>query len=156
MKFLSKEENVLVDFEQWVYDNNFLSQLGNNTYDFFVSFNFHSLYTEKDLEDFILNLYQEKHVDINKERVTWIVSRMVDGSHDLITGCAEISQLRSFEKGNEYIPILYVGYDSEIEDINYRYSNLAEEEQTKKKKLLELYKEEILKLSIKFLDTIIE
>lgn len=47
---------------------------------------------------------------------------MVDGSYDLILGCAELSQLRSFDKRYDYIPILFVGYDSVVEDMGHSRS----------------------------------
>lgn len=137
-------------FEQWIYDKNFLSELGPDTYEFFISLGFHSLYTEKDLTHYILGLYEEKSIDVQRERINWIVNGMVDGSYDLILGCAELSQLRSFDKRYEYIPILFVGYDSVVEDINHRYNHLIEEEKREMERLINLYKRDIANLSRDF------
>jgi hypothetical protein len=75
---------------------------------------------------------------------------MVDSSYDLILGCAELSQLRSFDKRYEYIPILFVGYDSVVEDINHRYNHLIEEEKREMERLINLYKRDIANLSRDF------
>lgn len=151
MKFLSNEIKVS-EMEQWIYDKEFLLELGNKTYEFFVSLDFHSIFTEKDIEDYIINLYEESFVDLTKERITWIVSGMANGTYDPILGCAILANLRSFGKDAEYIPILYVGYDSELEDIDRRYNTLLIEEKNEKERLFKLYKEEILNLSINFLN----
>ncbi|MFL1671714.1 hypothetical protein [Paenibacillus dendritiformis] len=151
MKFLNG--GIYIEkFEQWIYDKNFLSELGQDTYEFFISLDFHSLYTEKDITQYILNLYAEKSIDVHQEKINWIVSGMVDGSYDLILGCAALSQLRSFDKRFEYIPILFVGYDSVVEDINHRYNHLIEEEKREMEKLINLYKQDIANLSRDFLN----
>lgn len=151
MKFLSKEIKVS-EMEQWIYDKNFLSELGDKTCELVVSLDFHSVFTEKDIEEFIINLYEENFVDLTKERITWIVSGMANGTYDLILGCAILANLRSFGKDAEYIPILYVGYDSELEDIDHRYNKLIIEEKSEKERLFNFYKEKIHNLSIEFLN----
>lgn len=150
MAFLNKDIK-MSEMEQWIYDNDFLAELGNKTHEFFISLDFHSVFTEKDIDEFILNLYQENLTDLNKEKIIWIVSGMVNGTYDLILGCAQLSNLRSFGVDAEYIPILYVGYDSVIEDLDHRYNDLIIEEKIEKDRLFNLYGQDIHQLSIEFL-----
>lgn len=147
--FLNKDIHIS-EMEQWIYDRNFLAELGNETYEFFISLDFHSVFTEKDVEEYILNLYQENLIDLNKERIKWLVSGMVNGTYDLISGCVQLSYLRSFGVGTEYVPVLFVGYDSVIRDIDHHYNDSLIEEKIEKDRLYNLYKKEIHKLSVEF------
>ncbi|KOP67282.1 hypothetical protein AMS62_20045 [Bacillus sp. FJAT-18019] len=151
MKYLNKDIE-MSEMEQWIYEKNFLAELGSDTYEFFVSLDFHSAFTERDVEEYILKLYKEHLIDLNKEKILWIVSGMANGSYDLILGCAQLSHLRSFGVKSDYIPNLFVGYDSVIEDIEHRYNDLIVEEKIEKNRLVNLYRKDIHKLSIKFLN----
>jgi hypothetical protein len=60
--------------------------------------------------------------------------------------------MRSFEKGFEFLPIEFVGYDSVIEDLGYHYKE--DEDKAEVERITDLFIKEIVIITKKFLDKI--
>lgn len=143
------------EIEKWIYETDELLEiLGENDYTELLSVFFNGIFGNDDLEHLIKRFYKKSKVGINNEIIIWILDSMIDGTYDVITGCTSLAYLRSFEKGCTFIPIEFVGYDSVIEDMVYRYK--YDGDKTKMEKVIELYKIEILKTAKELLDRICE
>ncbi|WP_297429868.1 hypothetical protein [Clostridium sp.] len=136
------------EFEEWVYSYEYLeSSIGSDNYNALIDFDYWFYGTEDELEELIRSLYKKSAYEFGKEYVMWILNGMLEGSFDLVLGCSKLAYLRSFEKEFDYIPILFVGYDSLIEDAEYHYRD----DFIEKNKIIRNYSKSIIELSKKFL-----
>ncbi|MFT8352496.1 hypothetical protein [Clostridium saccharoperbutylacetonicum] len=136
------------EFEEWVYSYEYLeSSIGSYNYDALLDFDYWFYGTEDELEKLIRSFYKKSAHEFGKEYVEWILNGMLEGSLDLVLGCSKLACLRSFEKEFDYIPILFVGYDSLIEDAEYHYRDDIIE----KNNIIQNYSKAIIELSKKFL-----
>lgn len=58
--------------------------------------------------------------------------------------------LQSFEKGYDYIPIRFVGYDSIIEDAKFHYRDDCNQELEEKHKIIEAYRKSVIEMAKNF------
>lgn len=136
------------EFEEWIYIYEYLeSSIGSDNYNALLDFDYWFYGTEYELEELIKSLYKKSVLEIDKEHVIWILNNVLDGTCDPVIGCRELTYLRSFENGYDYIPILFVGYDSVIEDVEYHYRD----DFIERNKIIRNYSDQIIELSKKFL-----
>ncbi|WP_099191990.1 hypothetical protein [Tepidibacter mesophilus] len=149
----SEGEITIQEFQKWIYETEeLLEVLGEDKYSKLLSVFFNGIFVKDDLEDLIENFYSESKIGINNEKLIWILEAMIEGRYDVVTGCAVLASLRSFEKGYDFIPIELVGYDSLIEDMVYRYK--ADKDKAEMNRVIDLYKIEITKIAKNILSSI--
>ncbi|CUU48880.1 hypothetical protein [Clostridium beijerinckii] len=137
------------EFEEWVYSYEYLeSSIGSDNYNALFDFDYWFYGTEDELVELIISFYKKSDREFGKEYIMWILNQMVEGSIDVVIGCSKLAYLRSFEKDFDYIPILFVGYDSLIEDAEYHYRD----DFIEGNKIIRNYSDQIIELSKKFLD----
>lgn len=74
----------------------------------------HKNFAQYDLSLQVSNIWA-KHVPLSPEveRTKEILRGMIEGTAGIISGCKELARL--FWKGNGFIPIIFVGFDSELD-----------------------------------------
>lgn len=141
------------EFSSWVYNSEILLDLlGDERYCELIAIDYNQIFAAKDIENLIYDFYKESELGIENEIILWILDSMVDGTYDLVGGCSSLSRIRSFEKGFEYLPIEFVGYDSVIEDLIYHHKDNKDESEVNR--VIDLYKGEILRIVTVFLEKV--
>lgn len=137
------------EFEEWVYSYEYLeSSIGSDNYNVLFDFDYWFYGTEDELVELIMSFYKKSDREFGKEYVMWTLNGMLEVSIDVVKGCSKLAHLRSFEKGFGYIPILFVGYDSLIEDAEYHYRD----DFIEGNKIIRNYSDQIIEVSKKFLN----
>jgi hypothetical protein len=154
---LVEDEISLEKFEEWIfYDFDLEAILGQKVYSDLLSFRYSLWETKTDLRNYILGLYSNSKLELKKENIVYKVISMVNGDIGIVEGCSELARIRSFVKGYDFIPIEFVGISSEMEDVGFRYSDLKIDDKSKKERIINLYKEDVLNLSKDFLEELNE
>lgn len=143
----------LQKFSSWIYNSErLLDLMGVERYCEITAIDYNGVFAVKDIENLIHDFYKKSELGIRNEMVLWVLESMLDGTYDLVEGCSFLARMRSFEKGFEYLPIEFVGYDSAIEDLGYHYKD--DKDKSEVDRIIGLYKREIQRVSIEFLEKI--
>jgi hypothetical protein len=83
----------------------------------------------------------------DKEKVCKILRQMINGSLDLVSGCRDLTHLH--HKGFDFIPIRFVGFDSELDSIPLpeQYHLWNPEALEKYLRKVEPYQDDIIQIS---------
>lgn len=143
----------LQEFSSWVYSSaELFDLLGLDKYCELTAVDYNGVFAAADIEKLIEDFYKNSKIGLNNEIMLWILESMVAGTYDLVEGCSSLARMQSFEKGFEYLPIEFVGYDSVIEDLGYHYKE--DKDKAEVDRVIDLYKKEMLRVTIEFLEKI--
>jgi hypothetical protein len=140
-------DSELDKFEKWIYANSDLDKyLDPNTYLELIASDFSTEDGRRHTRELIRSILEP--IDpllIGKQEVQQLLNGMLYGSIDLLTGVRELSRLHS--GGLDFIPVAFVGFDSETDSIPTSDKYHLWDQDALKEKLKELndiYRESIL------------
>lgn len=115
-RFLDGELS-LEEFEKWVYDNPGIERaLGSSRYLDLVSFEFDQRHALHDLSSLVASIYDEARPGLlARDRARRLARGLLDGGIDLAAAVRGLATLHN--DGNEWIPIVFVGIDSELDEV---------------------------------------
>ena len=106
----------LDNFEKWIYANSELEKyLDPNTYLELIASDFSSEDGRRHARELIGSILKPDPQLIGRQEVQQLLRGMLNGSIDLLTGVRELSRLHS--GGLDFIPVIFVGFDSETDSI---------------------------------------
>jgi len=107
----------LNEFERWIKtDASLMQQLDKTDYQSLINFDMGCRDSSIQFElSNLVSYIWARNIDPNKEveLTRNILAGMIEGTVGIIEGCRELNRL--FWQGNGFIPIIFVGYDSELD-----------------------------------------
>ncbi|MBD3362703.1 hypothetical protein GF362_03220 [Candidatus Dojkabacteria bacterium] len=141
------------DFEEWIYTDKTIEKIiGKDNYVTLVSMNYTKSDSKEKVQKYLVELFESLEPELyDKYRVYNILKGMLDGQKDLVSGCRRLVQLR--KRGLEFIPKIFVGFDSELDDVPLpeQYSQWNKNALGEKLKKIDYYREDIIKYSKKLI-----
>jgi hypothetical protein len=103
------------DFEQWVYDTqNLEDSLGVDDYSSLLSFDFRQPNAVHELRQLVLKIYNHHRPGcLAHDRAKRLAEGLISGTVDLLVAVRQLAQLN--QEGNKWIPVVFVGIDSELD-----------------------------------------
>jgi hypothetical protein len=141
------------DFERWICaEPNLDSILGKTAWLDLVSINIQDACGQAELKEKasqIVEQHNPKH--LIRVRVKKLLKGMLDGTVDLVSGCGQLSTF--WNQQEEWIPVAFVGYYSEFDDVPRpnQYKLWSEATLQEKLKKVDFYRKDILQICKEFL-----
>lgn len=104
------------EFSEWVYSSKELEHIiGANRYLEIISFDYDADQQEQGaIKKIVADIYNDLTSNrLIPDRVSRLVESMLNNDISLRVGCKELADLH--DEGNDFIPIEFVGYDSELD-----------------------------------------
>jgi hypothetical protein len=140
------DDSQLDEFEKWLYANSEVEkQLEPDTYFQLIASDFKTERGRKETRALLWSILEPKDPQgVTRQDVQQLLRAMLDGSIELLSGLRELSRLHTL--GLDFIPIVFVGYDSDTDSIPTpdRYYQWNPEALREKLKGLDRYRERIL------------
>jgi hypothetical protein len=140
-------------FEKWLcLSPNLEIVLGKTTWLELVSTNFQNAAEAHELREKITKLVEQHNPGhLIHEQVKSILEGMLNGTMDLVSGCRRLSKY--WNQQNEWIPVIFVGYDSELDEVPLpeQYGLWSKAALGEKLEKVEFYRADILKACENFL-----
>jgi hypothetical protein len=103
------------DFELWVYDTQDLEDsLGVDDYLSLLSFDFRQPHAVLELRQLVLKIYTHHRPGrLAHDRAKRLAEGLISGAIDLLVAVRHLAQL--YWEGNKWVPVVFVGIDSELD-----------------------------------------
>ncbi len=105
------------EFEEWLYQHPGTEAIiGSDFYAALLAFDFHKKAAARSLRELILEIYNRiRPGRLYHDRARRLANGIIDGELDLLECIRGLASLR--QQGNEWIPIEFVGIDSELDEL---------------------------------------
>lgn len=150
------DEFPLIEFEFWLYQSSFVEEMvGRTKYSDLCAFYFQDSRAKEQLQKIIWELCELYNpIEWHKKRVQRVLQQMIDGTLDLVSGCRLLTSM--YYSGYDFIPIQFVGFDSELDwiPVPEQYHLWNPEALKTYLRKIDLYRDDIIEASQKLLATV--
>jgi len=113
-RFLTRELT-LPEFEQWAYSSRQLELALGKRYTDLISIDFKNSHALHNVAQFVRAVYEEIRPGcLARDRASRLARGILDESIDLVTSVRLLARL--YAEGNEWIPVIFYGIESELDD----------------------------------------
>ena len=92
------------------------AELGHSDYTTLISFDFGAAHARHELERIVLDIYERHRPGrLARDRATRLASGLIDGTVDFLVGIRGLARLASDD--HDWVPVIFIGIDSDLDDI---------------------------------------